>query len=853
MFETPNDAKENYHNYASDKFLTSQKKSREMSLQGEVESEEETERLVVNNTGSRTINHTQNVSSSRGSLQSQVLLAIVIGTVFLYFTDVTGLHAVGNSVEIVVKNVTKPSTQSIESQVPSTDNLEESTHELPTDSSTDTTSRRIYRTRGRPRNETDRQNLMNEWGSWTLVDEMFEQRPKNDYYQRYPNRDIPRADFPLMAWQVDSNYLSQFLPESIQLIDRAQKAILAEYGQNNSDMFHIYKYENVDNITMSGGSQGGWTTHHSWEGLKRRLLHAILTEDVFVFAMGGHSAAAGHGNHFQQSYTLQVQWILEPIFARLGVQMIARNFGNGGLGTVHNGLAAGDIYGHDLDMLMWDSGMTESNNREKEVFHRQGLMGGNKVPILWTKADKIAKELFSAANIEIGVPGDGTSAVNTIKTFDDLMASPYPLRYLKCGGDVKSICKKYEYNGVCWIDRPDYEPTHKQDSHPGGQAGWHPGNLHHQLTGRVITYTILEALSEALQMWHESPGFALPDSAWHVTPLYESVRKRLAEAPLEPYHCINFQEFGLEFTCQTPMKARTEFTPRAFPSLTNIRTLMPPSMRAEINDGEPNAYEPPDVFNPSLHPPEGEVDVLSIVEAGVPFVPILAPTWNTKFYKQPTFSHPPMVPPGKGINLATVSGDEYCDGSLDSWCSRGESEPCLLRAHNDGRNGLVFDSLSGWIVMNIPDLKHGYIVVKFETWHQSGSAYKTEGWTSINNETLNEDERVLAQKRNTESTSTPTTHSIDSREKDTNRLLKKKPPALCANLHFEYAIDGKITSLNLDQFKEQKQDIARVVETLVLLRDPSYTGGVEKEVEVALRITGCQRTNTFKLSHIYWA
>ena len=67
-------------------------------------------------------------------------------------------------------------------------------------------------------------------------------------------------------------------------------------------------------------------------------------------------------NHFQQSYTLQVQWILEPIFARMGVEMIARNFGNGGLGMIHNAMAAGDIYGHDVDMIMWDSGMTESNN-----------------------------------------------------------------------------------------------------------------------------------------------------------------------------------------------------------------------------------------------------------------------------------------------------------------------------------------------------------------------------------------------------------------------------------------------------------------------------------------------------------
>jgi hypothetical protein len=33
----------------------------------------------------------------------------------------------------------------------------------------------------------------------------------------------------------------------------------------------------------------------------RRVLHAVMTEDTFT-VMGGHSAAAAHGNHFQQSY-----------------------------------------------------------------------------------------------------------------------------------------------------------------------------------------------------------------------------------------------------------------------------------------------------------------------------------------------------------------------------------------------------------------------------------------------------------------------------------------------------------------------------------------------------------------------
>jgi hypothetical protein len=81
-----------------------------------------------------------------------------------------------------------------------------------------------------------------------------------------------------------------------------------------------------------------------------------MTEDMFVFAMGGHSSAAGHGNHFTQSYTLQVQWILEGVFSRLGVRHQSRNIGLGGLGTAQTGIATKQMLGHDVDVLMWDSG-----------------------------------------------------------------------------------------------------------------------------------------------------------------------------------------------------------------------------------------------------------------------------------------------------------------------------------------------------------------------------------------------------------------------------------------------------------------------------------------------------------------
>lgn len=63
---------------------------------------------------------------------------------------------------------------------------------------------------------------------------------------------------------------------------------------------------------------------------------------------------------------------MAPVFARLGVKLITRNVSQGGLGTLQNSLASGSLYGDEVDLLIWDSGMTEKNNQEHiDVFFRQ--------------------------------------------------------------------------------------------------------------------------------------------------------------------------------------------------------------------------------------------------------------------------------------------------------------------------------------------------------------------------------------------------------------------------------------------------------------------------------------------------
>ena len=197
-----------------------------------------------------------------------------------------------------------------EAKIPNTDTKTGDSGEAnkPADSANAPVPTRTYKSRAQPINAAEKARLASQWGSWKLVDDKFDQRPKHDYYAAYPNRDIPWSEFPANAWQMDTDYVGKFLTEGLALADRAMEAILSEYGHGTEDepgidfatrsqMFDMVMYEgNLTGVQFEKTyDKNGWTTKRSWANLKKRVLHSIVTQDSFIFAMGGHSAAAGHG------------------------------------------------------------------------------------------------------------------------------------------------------------------------------------------------------------------------------------------------------------------------------------------------------------------------------------------------------------------------------------------------------------------------------------------------------------------------------------------------------------------------------------------------------------------------------
>ena len=157
--------------------------------------------------------------------------------------------------------------------------------------------------------------------------------------------------------------------------------------------------------------------------------------------------------------------------------------------------------------------------------------------------------------------------------------------------------------------------------------------------------------------------------------------------------------------CQVPVQGRTEFTPRYDPANKNLRNLI----KATRSPYSPTAsdYDPPDVYHPDLHPPEGELDVLAILESGVEFAPNLGrirrrmtlPPANNEV-KVGGSSVDSKIVPGKGWSYQNLRvGTDMCDGEYDSWCKKGANS-CLMYGHNDDRQGLIFDGFSGWGVLS---------------------------------------------------------------------------------------------------------------------------------------------------------
>jgi hypothetical protein len=81
------------------------------------------------------------------------------------------------------------------------------------------------------------------------------------------------------------------------------------------------------------------------------------TYSKFVWATGGHSAAAGHGNLYNETYTAMLEQAAKGVFKAVGIELDARNYAMGGMKSAPEvALCQESIFGTDADVITWDFG-----------------------------------------------------------------------------------------------------------------------------------------------------------------------------------------------------------------------------------------------------------------------------------------------------------------------------------------------------------------------------------------------------------------------------------------------------------------------------------------------------------------
>jgi hypothetical protein len=320
-------------------------------------------------------------------------------------------------------------------------------------------------------------------------------------------------------------------------------------------------------------------------------------------------------------------------------------------------------------------------------------------------------------------------------------------------------------------------------------------------------------------------------------------------------------------------QGRTQYTPRAHPEERSISALVKPASDGYVPRNEKVAlYDGPDVHIPDFDVPEGAIDVLAILENRRQLKGSVAEsTSHIKSVETNQSSVPAStlssrrlddIVPGNGWQVFDEP-QGTCDGSYEAVCGRSTDNACILPGHHDGRGAVIGNEYAGWLVMQLKDLKEGIIVVKLHTWHYDSENTRTAGWKAVDNKAKDSHRqlRVSEPDDGVELSSVQDDWDRDwhsdydeSLEHGERSLMRSySTPDLPETFMFDFAINGKITTLNKTEFLAQKKQVQRVVETLTLLDDKGFSNGKAQDIEVAIRTRGCGRSCVFGVSHIYWA
>ncbi|VEU44807.1 unnamed protein product [Pseudo-nitzschia multistriata] len=270
---------------------------------------------------------------------------------------------------------------------------------------------------------------------------------------------------------------------------------------------------------------------NSVENLQRKMMIKLLLQKApdakgkssnkYVWATGGHSAAAGHGNLFKESYTKVMEATAVSVFDAAGLELEARNFAMGATSSAAEmSMCFKEVYGDDVDIFSWDFGMLEARYYlSGRLLHyaTRGFLSNQQDPQSIVPAFVGLQELDesrrkSMVELHDAFRGTGSYAEDSLAennglalfltdtsywkimteavpetsglTSAEIEELPELVRYFKCNGGIE------KGDPFCGEKKYSEEVCPKRD----GQVSWHPGWKYHALLGNSMALFLTEML-----------------------------------------------------------------------------------------------------------------------------------------------------------------------------------------------------------------------------------------------------------------------------------------------------------------------------------------------------------------------
>jgi hypothetical protein len=223
------------------------------------------------------------------------------------------------------------------------------------------------------------------------------------------------------------------------------------------------------------------------DGLAQEATDATLIDPHFakyIWATGGHSASAAHGNLYNESYTSIMEQDIKDIFGSIGIEFEARNYAMGGTPSSPEMASCFEqIFGDDVDFIAWDYGMTDAGSpgrlphyavrgalsKGRPAFFAR-LLGGGYIKERFEPMEKLGMSVFYDDQNLLAKMRDNVPDTKDLNT-DQINELPPFVRNFKCDGVIEKgepFCDAEKYSTY-----PDLPPACSDGRI--GKAPWHPG------------------------------------------------------------------------------------------------------------------------------------------------------------------------------------------------------------------------------------------------------------------------------------------------------------------------------------------------------------------------------------------